>query len=324
MRSSVLLPQPDGPTSTMNSPSSIASVTSSTATTSPGKRLVTPVQCDPRHGQSSREWPLRISQPSSRDHGDLLDAQAPRAGVCARLERHDHAGLEHGRPVGDDARLLVVGRAEAVAGVVRVVEARDRARVQVAGAHAGLQLGERPVERLAGAGVAPRARPAAGSPSANVAHESPHQAPRRGTRSQSTRSPSASARSEGGPPTSAVRVAADQVGQHRQALAGRGLHGLDDARPQLQLAHARPRVLAGGGLPGVADADRGADVLELLGRLDGARAGQRGRGVDDALLAQRAGQRQRERLRLDADARRQRDAWRAPRPGAHARRAGRP
>ena len=36
MRSSVDLPQPDGPTSTMNSPLAISSETSSTAVTSPG------------------------------------------------------------------------------------------------------------------------------------------------------------------------------------------------------------------------------------------------------------------------------------------------
>src|SRR5207253_1433966 len=42
IRSSVVLPQPDGPTRTMNSPLSIARLTSSTATTPPGKTLLTP------------------------------------------------------------------------------------------------------------------------------------------------------------------------------------------------------------------------------------------------------------------------------------------
>ena len=41
IRSSVVLPQPDGPTSTMNSPSPISRLTSSTALTSPGKTFVT-------------------------------------------------------------------------------------------------------------------------------------------------------------------------------------------------------------------------------------------------------------------------------------------
>src|SRR5512133_479907 len=41
IRNSVDLPQPDGPTRTTNSPSSISSDTSSTATTSPPKRFVT-------------------------------------------------------------------------------------------------------------------------------------------------------------------------------------------------------------------------------------------------------------------------------------------
>ena len=40
MRSSVDLPQPDGPTSTMNSPSSIVRLTSSTAVTLPANSFV--------------------------------------------------------------------------------------------------------------------------------------------------------------------------------------------------------------------------------------------------------------------------------------------
>ena len=40
-RSSVDFPQPDGPTSAMNSPSPIVSDTSSSASTSPGKAFVT-------------------------------------------------------------------------------------------------------------------------------------------------------------------------------------------------------------------------------------------------------------------------------------------
>ena len=41
MRRAVVLPQPDGPTSTMNSPGSTSSDSSFTATTPPGKCLVT-------------------------------------------------------------------------------------------------------------------------------------------------------------------------------------------------------------------------------------------------------------------------------------------
>src|SRR5678816_3460101 len=42
MRRTVVLPQPDGPTSTTSSPSSIASVSSRTALVPSGKTLVTP------------------------------------------------------------------------------------------------------------------------------------------------------------------------------------------------------------------------------------------------------------------------------------------
>ena len=191
-----------------------------------------------------------------------------------------------------------------------------RARVQVAGAHAGLQLGERPVERLAGAGVglahagrrlAERERRAGvAPPGAEARHEVAEHELALG-RSRGRRRP---------PPISAVRSPPTRSASTGRRSPAAASMRLDDARPRLQLAHARLRVLAGGGLPGVADADRGADVLELVGRLDGARAGQRGRGVDDALLAQRRGPAP---ARGSAPRRRrgrQPERRRAPRPGA--------
>ena len=51
MRSSVDLPQPEGPTRTTNSPSSISSETSSTATHASGELLRHVVEHDPGHAR---------------------------------------------------------------------------------------------------------------------------------------------------------------------------------------------------------------------------------------------------------------------------------
>ena len=69
MRSRVDFPQPDGPTSTMNSPSPISSSTSSTATTPPGNTLLTRSRAMPPMQRSflrvrgtgvrPRRWPRR-------------------------------------------------------------------------------------------------------------------------------------------------------------------------------------------------------------------------------------------------------------------------
>ena len=57
-----------------------------------------------------------------RDEHDLLHADSLSLAVAARLEGDDHPRLEHGPAARDDPRLLVPVRAQAVTGMVGVVQ----------------------------------------------------------------------------------------------------------------------------------------------------------------------------------------------------------
>src|SRR5262249_12882941 len=110
IRSSVDFPHPEGPTSTMNSPSSTVRLTSSTATTPPAKAFVT----------FSSSMPATASVPClHRPHHVDLRLE----GHVARVDRED--GARDGcrlvaREVDDERRDLLRGRDR------EDVQARDR------------------------------------------------------------------------------------------------------------------------------------------------------------------------------------------------------
>src|SRR5690348_13799822 len=94
MRSTVDLPQPEGPTSTMNSPGSIARSRSRTASTPPRKRLPTPSRRMPTAGR------LDDAEDASRgDGGDAGGAFAVE--VTSSLERAGHQAA-HEEPPEED------------------------------------------------------------------------------------------------------------------------------------------------------------------------------------------------------------------------------
>src|SRR3954447_2518646 len=110
IRSSVVLPQPDGPTSTRNSPSPTSIDTSSTATTPPLNTFVTPsitilamaplpsLESHPRRGQLFAH-PRRRAVARAR----VIEAQQCRADH-GRPVQHCNAGLRrHGPDAGADA-----------------------------------------------------------------------------------------------------------------------------------------------------------------------------------------------------------------------------
>ena len=88
MRSRVDLPQPDGPTSTMNSPSPISSDTSSTAVTSALKRLVTPSSVIPATS------PPRLPRPSAYRRDSTCGKGRPRDSGEPRTLREQEAALD--------------------------------------------------------------------------------------------------------------------------------------------------------------------------------------------------------------------------------------
>src|SRR5207253_2730148 len=106
IRSSVVLPQPDGPTRTMNSPLSIARLTLSTATTPPGKTLVTPSktirltvrQDNPRMTRITAVDAVDVRFPTSRslDGSDAMNPAPDYSAAYAIVRTDDEALTGHG------------------------------------------------------------------------------------------------------------------------------------------------------------------------------------------------------------------------------------
>src|SRR5438105_9429066 len=111
MRSNVVLPQPDGPNSTRNSPSSVAKSTPSTARTSPSKCLIrerTSTVAMPCPQPSAGAADQSLVAPLLEDGLDLalgVGHHLLRAGVAPRRPGH-HLG-QHERP--EDLALGRVG-----------------------------------------------------------------------------------------------------------------------------------------------------------------------------------------------------------------------
>ena len=113
-------------------------------------------------------------------------------------------------------------------------------------------------------------------------------------------------------------LAAHEVAQEREALAGRQLHRALHRAPRLELARTAAQRAARGGLADVAERDRGADARDLVVVLDGAQQPQRVRVGLHGLDA-----RHRQRAVLDRRRGRAARARRAPRAGRRRGRAGR-
>src|SRR5438874_2014563 len=117
MRRSVVLPQPDGPTRTMNSPLSIVRLTSSTAVTPPGKTFVTSsnaIRLNLRHrlrcrDQNVRALPVRSSELTGRRVGLHIEALWGRI-TLAHVD--DHLCGRGRRPLPDVALPRRLGRDE--------------------------------------------------------------------------------------------------------------------------------------------------------------------------------------------------------------------
>ena len=120
IRSAVVLPQPEGPTSTMNSPSTMSRLTSSTALTPPSKTLLMCSSLTPdgrpsrqRPGLSTLDQPLSESQSPSRspqltdtDPSNAFAGCAPGRGRHNSREAHvDQIGGRASEEHVDHARL---------------------------------------------------------------------------------------------------------------------------------------------------------------------------------------------------------------------------
>src|SRR5918999_5348373 len=121
MRSNVVLPQPEGPTSTTNSPSAIAMSTPCSTSTLPNDfraRRISTAAMHPPSGVSFREV-LQVDavaqRPVAQIGNDGLDRLAPQVGLAGnaverRVRREDEAAVDPGlatSPGGDDG---MVGR----------------------------------------------------------------------------------------------------------------------------------------------------------------------------------------------------------------------
>ena len=138
MRSSVDLPQPDGPTRTRNSPLATDSVTESTARTPPAKSFVTSSSSDLRHRRPpSRPAPCRGPDPMAS------------SGCCKRLLKTFSASSNVTRPDSDTPTLTTVARlanvsvASASRALNGIEDAAGRARARDGGRRAGRLRAER-------------------------------------------------------------------------------------------------------------------------------------------------------------------------------------
>ena len=95
IRSSVDFPQPDGPTRTMNSPSPISRSTSSTASTPPGKTLLTPSRAIPPMLRSFLRRSCRVRAAARRRSAARDGVPPPRR--AARPSSRRRAGRSGGR-----------------------------------------------------------------------------------------------------------------------------------------------------------------------------------------------------------------------------------
>ena len=84
----------------------------------------------------------------------------------------------------------------------------------------------------------------------------------------------------GGSAGLAGSLAAREVGEQRRSPSRRPLDRAADERPELDLGDARGRALAGLPLADVAELERGAEELDLVGVLDGSGPCEGGGGVD--------------------------------------------
>src|SRR4051794_40132469 len=98
MRRSVDFPQPDGPTSTRNSPSTIVSVTSSTARTPPGKALLTASISIAATGADAIAGPVHMTRPICADTQNWYCPLGPVRVNCPSNGpgRPDHGGSQRG------------------------------------------------------------------------------------------------------------------------------------------------------------------------------------------------------------------------------------
>src|SRR4051794_21650907 len=96
IRSVVLFPQPEGPTSTTNSPGATSRLTSSTATTPPGNSLRTPSRTMPASGGATEHAPDVAVEDERDDRGGQHGEHAGRGEqrivrrVLADVLRDDH------------------------------------------------------------------------------------------------------------------------------------------------------------------------------------------------------------------------------------------
>src|SRR5262245_52821522 len=98
MRSTVDLPQPDGPTSTMNSPGSTARSSSRTASTPPRNRLPTFSSRSATAGRRDEPAPGAVAAPGAPGPGADVPAESV---MASSLERPRHEAAHEEPPEHD-------------------------------------------------------------------------------------------------------------------------------------------------------------------------------------------------------------------------------